>query len=318
MRAYPSRPVLVLALLCAAHGCEEQRRVPYIAPTLHNWPQPYEGQPRLTLHVFEVGSLAKTTGLLPRPGSKTRRRQRSVVAYVLEHPREGLVVIDTGLSHHLAEDAKDYLGGLLGMTVHTELHEGEDLPSQMRAANLKQEAVRWVILSILRFPQAGDIEAFAQARLVVSRTEHEGARQGGMDYVQREFDDAERWELVDFNEAEPLGTMPAAVDLFGDGSCMLLDARGPTEGNLAVLIRLASRPVLLAGDLAPEPRNLRYPAVPGSLHDRDAWWDRIWHLKRFQDLEPALLIVPGNDPDSIRTAALPEIKWHEFTPAPTP
>ncbi len=251
------------------------------------------------------------------PQGEKRKRQRPVLAYVLKHPREGLVVLDTGLSRQLAEDESTHIDRLSSIMTGAELHEGQDLPTQMRAADLKPDAVRWVILSNLRFTHAGEVEAFPSAQVVVSWSEHDAARAGGRGYVEEEFDDVSNWELVDFSNAQPLGTMPAGLDLFGDGSVMLLDARGPTEGNLAVLIRLPTRPLLLAGDLAPLPKSLRYAAVPASLHDPDAWWDRLWRLKRFGDLEPALVIIPGNDPEPILRARLPEIRVHEFA-APTP
>ena len=223
-------------------GCQEERRVPYIPPTLHNWQQPYRGQKGLRLHVFHVGTLRPRGGILTRPGDTTPAPERAVVAYVLQHPQHGLIVLNTGLSHHLAEDAKDYLGRLQAMLLDVELETGQDLPSQMRAAKMEPKAVRWVVLSNLQFPHTGEAEGFPEAVRVVSRAEYEHAKGGGAGYIAREFDDISNWQLVDFSDGHPLGTMPAAIDLFEDGSVMLLDAQGPTEGNLAILVRLPSRP----------------------------------------------------------------------------
>ena len=294
-------------------GCQEERRVPYIPPTLHNWQQPYRGQKGLRLHVFHVGTLRPRGGILTRPGDTTPAPERAVVAYVLQHPQHGLIVLNTGLSHHLAEDAEDYLGRLQAMLLDVELETGQDLPSQMRAAKMEPKAVRWVVLSNLQFPHTGEAEGFPEAVRVVSRAEYEHAKGGGAGYIAREFDDISNWQLVDFSDGHPLGTMPAAIDLFEDGSVMLLDAQGPTEGNLAILVRLPSRPVILAGDLAPQSTTLRYVAVPSGIRDLDAWWDRIWRLKRFRDLDAVLLVVPGNDPTPLSSAMLPEIHDHDFT-----
>ncbi len=246
-----------------------------------------------------------------------------MLAYALQHPGEGVVVINTGLNHRLSGDDGTNLGGLWGLAMSAELDAKQDLPSQMRAAGLAPEKARWVIVSNLRFLNAGEVEAFPEARVVVSQAEYEAARAGGGGYVEREFDGVPSWKFVDPTAGRPLGTMPAALDLFGDGSVMLVDASGPTAGTLAVLVRLPSRPVLLAGDLAPAPESLRYGAEPVAMRDADAWWDRIWRLKRFKELDTNLLVVPGHDLSGLSAAALPDVQRHDFTPAtprpqPTP
>lgn len=307
----PIHLLLLGALLAFTVGCEKERRVPYIAPKLENWPQPYAGKRGLKLHSFSVGSLDILEAALLKGGSLTRRRTLPVLAYVLEHPKQGLVVIDTGLSHRFSEDDAD-VGGLLGMTVDARLEPGRDLPSQMKAAKLPPEKVRWVILSDLRFGNAGEIEAFPDARVVVSRAEHQEAYQGGGEYNRADFDDVESWKFVDFDDAKPVGTLQAAIDLFGDETCLLVDASGRTAGGIGVLVRLRSRAVFLADGLAPVPETLRYAAAPASLQDPDAWWEKIWRLKRFNDLEPALLVVPGHSNDDLRDAALKDVVMHEI------
>jgi N-acyl homoserine lactone hydrolase len=308
----------VMASICPA--CKQEDRVPYIPPTLQDWKHPYRGRADLKLHVFRTGTLHTLGGLALDRGGKPRRRQLPVLAYVLEHPRQGLIVIDTGLNRDFAQKPDRYLGGLVGMIVEAELAAGEQLPAQMLVAGLDPAKVRKVVLSNLRFYHAGETEGFKKARVVVSKAEHQRAVEGAPGYVLREFDDLESWEFVDVHrDGQPLGTLHAALDLFGDGSLILIDAPGPTPGNLAVLIRLASRAVVLAGDLAPLLETLRYATRPAWLANPDAWWDDIWHLKRFCDLEPALLVVPGHSADPLREAALPQVRVHEFVvPAGTP
>lgn len=260
------------------------------------------------LHVFRIGTVrigSAAPGLL---GGERRGHERSVWAYVLEHPKEGLAVIDTGL-HRSEREKKGESGGLLGTVIETELGEDGELPAQMKEAGLDPGDVRWVLLSDLRITKAGEAEAFHQARVVVTRRERDAAREGGAFYAQRYLDDVESWKFVDWNDAEPLGTMRAASDLFGDGSVMALDASGPTAGTMAFLVRLPARPVLLAGDLAPSAETVRYAAKPEFLEDADAWWDRIWRLKRFADLDPELLVVPGDDATPLRGVA--GVVWHE-------
>jgi len=309
---------IALALAGLLLGCERERQVPYIAPTLANWARPYKGVKGLHLHVFQVGAIRQLEGLVLRQGSMIRRRDLPIFAYVLQHPTQGAVVINPGLNRGLADDGERYFSGFEGLGMTADLDTGQDLPSQMRAAGIKLETVRWVFLSTLQFAHAGEAEAFPEARVVASRAEHAQAREGGRGYVDREFDTIQSWKLVDPSEGQPVGTFRAALDLFGDGSCLLIDARGPTAGHVAFLLRLPTQPVLLAGALAPVSESVRYAAAPRFVADMDDWWDRIWRLKRFQYLEPALIVVPDHDAGPLRDSKLPEVEWHDFTPAEQP
>jgi len=294
----------VLLGLAAALGCEQQQRVPYIPATLHNWEKKsYRGRPGMLLHVFEVGRL----GAGEVPGAASGRRH--VLAYVLQHPKQGLVVIDTGLNHAVATD-KDYLPKELTALTSVELQPDEDLPAQMRKARLDPAKVRRVLLSNLRLTHSGELAAFAAARVSVSKREHEIAAEGPPGYLSAEYEGVKDWDLLDFAAAKPLGTMNAALDLFADGSVMAIAAAGPTEGNVAFLLRLPERPVLLAGDLASSAASLRHAAPPPALRDRDAWWQTIWRVKRFAYLEPRLLALPGYDPEAWRRCGHPAIRVH--------
>jgi glyoxylase-like metal-dependent hydrolase (beta-lactamase superfamily II) len=313
------RPVYLLligALFGLGAGCEKERRVPYIVPKLQNWQQPYAGKRGLELHAFSVGTLDVVEAALLKGGSLTRR-QLPVLAFVLRHPQQGLVVVNTGLHRRFREPDVD-LGGLLGMTVDAHLESGQDLPSQMQAANLPAEKVRWVILSDLRFMNAGELEAFPKARVVVSRLQHQNAYRGGEEYARIDFDDVETWRFIEFDDAKPLGTMQAAVDLFDDESCLIVESNGRTEGGVGVVLRLPTRAVFLADSLAPVPETLRYAASPASLSDPEAWWDGIWRLKRFKDLEPALLVVPGHSDEELRSAGSKQIVVHDFATTSPP
>lgn len=308
----------VAALICAstlAAGCEEQRRVPYIRPELHDWPRPYRGVRRLRLHVFQTGTMTMAGAMVVKGGGLTRQRELPVWAYVLEHPKQGPVVIETGLDPGLLEEGSKGLGPILDATVSLDLRAGEDLQAQMRAAGLSPEKVRWVLLSNLRFYHAGAADAFPDAQVVVSRAEHEAARRNGGAYGPVDVEKVSKWELLSVDvDGQPLGTMTSAVDLFGDGSCMVIDAAGPTPGNLAFLLRLPTRPLLLAGDLAPVEETLRYAAEPASLRDPESWWQNIWRLKRFDDLEPELLVLPGFEAEILLSDVPGELRWHEPTP----
>lgn len=302
------RPALLCAAVCvaAASGCEDDLRVPYIPPTLANWPQPYRGVAGVKVHIFNTGYLRVPEALVLRGGSVTRKRDLAVPAILVEHPQQGVVLFNTGLNPK-PDEAPSWLG-FLGMDVLP----GKDLKSQMHDAGFKPEAVRWIIMSSLRFDRTGEVEAFPNARVVVTKAEQEYARRGGRGYQLSAFDDVANWKFIDFASATALATFPVHVDLFGDGSCLLLDASGSTPGALAMLVRVRQQPLLLADGFAAVEEQVRYAAQPAGAADLRQWWDHIWRVKRFKDLVPELVVVPGHDLAQISAQRAENVIVHPF------
>jgi glyoxylase-like metal-dependent hydrolase (beta-lactamase superfamily II) len=284
--------------------------VPYIPPTLANWPQPYRGIAGLKLHAFNSGYLRLSEALVLRGGSLARTRDLQVPVFLIEHPRHGLVLFNTGLSPKRAKRPAT-AGEWMSLLRAEELSPGEDLMGQLRREGFEPEAVRWVVLSNLRSEHTGGVKAFPNARVVVAEAEQEHAREQPSGYAPGDLDTVANWKFIDFESAKPLATFPAHVDLFGDGSCLLIDASGATPGTMAMLVRLPLRPVLLADDMAAVRESVRYAAKPAAAYDLGKWWDRVWRLKRLKDLAPEVLVVPGHDLDSIDPGA---ITVHEFEP----
>jgi len=305
---------LLLAPLLIFGGCENEQRIPYIPPTLHNWPSPYKGLAGLRVEAFVTGWLRVRPGLVYRGGSLTRERLLPVLAFAIHHPREGVILFGTGLNHRIGEHANDYLGGLPGLLMQPQAYAHQDLPSQLAASGIEPSAIHWIILTDLQFDSAGELRAFPHARVVVTRDEHDYARNGPGGYLSREYADVESWKLIDFSAGTPLGTFESSFDLFGDGSCVLLDTDGYAPGSMALLVRLPSAPLLLAGDLALVSESIRYTARPASLYDANRWWDNIWRLKRFHDLDPHLQIVPAHDVAPLWLAPIPELVLHDYSP----
>lgn len=292
-------------------ACEKERRVPYIPPDLHNWQRPYRGVAGLSVRVFVTG-FVQLPSLLSGGGSGSRRMPLLVL--LISHPKHGLVVFNTGLGPEEAADAPES-GGLFG-GLQPRIDRGEPLADQLQSAGVDPDRVRVVILSSLRPGQRGNVGLFPRARIVVSAAELAAAREREADVVTALEADHEL-EVLDFEPPAPLGTFAAHHDLFGDGSCLLIDARGATPGTLALVVRLRERALLFADALAPTPETLRYAARPAQLENVDAWWENIWRLKRFADLAPELLVVPQAGLDVLGSAGLQSLEMRPYEVPPT-
>jgi glyoxylase-like metal-dependent hydrolase (beta-lactamase superfamily II) len=292
-------------------GCEQPRRIPYIPPDLANWSDTQRGPKGLRLHVFtSTGSLAPPRAVFGGPSLE--RATIEVPAFLIEHPRAGLTLVGTGLAEALVEAPQAYLGWLLVSIVSPAVQDGQDIMSQLETAGLAADQVRRVILPDCRFPQTGAITRFPTAEVVVAEAERTWALHAGpAAAVQRaDLEAVRRWEPVDFADAEPVGTFPRGRDLLGDGSVVLLAAPGYTPGTMAVLIRLASGPVVLAGGAAPLAGTMRTPVVPRVATDPDRWWISAWRLKRLRELAAGLVVAPGFEESGLEDAERRDVRVH--------
>ncbi len=310
--------LFVVCVLILGAACEEPLRLPYIEPVLHNWPaEQYQGVRGTKLHVFHTGSITVSSRIVYRDGSLPQQHTLDILVFGIEHPKQGLVLVGTGLNRGLAEDAPRYLGPVRSVFGQADMQPGQDILSQLKTTQLSAERVKFVVLPDLRLDHTGELESLSQAAAVVTREEHVAALSSsplGL-YMADEFDQVEKWQFVDFSPATPLGTFARSHDLFGDGSIELIDVAGATAGGLAVLVRLPERPVLLCGNLAWTHSQARYAWMPGLAFQRELWWEKIWRLKKFKDLVPELLVLPGHDWKAVRKVKASDITVHEFSPS---
>ena len=308
--------LLVACVLILGVACEEPPRLPYIEPILRNWPEQYRGVSGIKLHIFHTGSITVSSRIVYRDGSLPQQHPLDILVFGIEHPKQGLILVGTGLNRGLVEDAPRYLGPVRSIFGQVDMQPGQDILSQLTTAQLSAERVKFVILPDLRLDHTGELESVSQAAAVVTREEHAAALSSstlGL-YMADEFDQVAKWQFVDFSPATPLGTFARSHDLFGDGSIELIDVTGATAGGLAVLVRLPERPVLLCGNLAWTHSQARYAWIPGLAFQRGMWWEKIWRLKKFKDLVPALLVLPDHDWAAIRKVEATGITVHEFSP----
>lgn len=304
--------ILALTLLLAA--CEEPLRLPYITPELQHWPKPYRGMAGLRLHIFSTGKIELPAKVVYGDGSVLGKQTVDILVFALEHPRQGLVLFGTGLNHGLASNAERHGGRLLTTIGKPQVAKGQDILSQLQTAKLPVAKVHHLILPDLRFGHTGEIASFPAAQVIVTAEEHNAATDDQEDQlsIASEYDQVRTWKFIDFIGAEPLGTFRAHRDLFGDGSVLLIDVAGATPGGLAALIRLPTGPVILCGNLAWTKEQYLYPRLPGLLFDREAWWEKVWRLKKFKQLVPELIVLPDHDWVAVESVKTKDMVLHAF------
>ena len=152
----------------------------------------------------------------------------------------------------------------------------------------------------LHLDHASAISDFPAATFLLSR-----GRVGGGDRAARrscvatwrQFDHAFDYRLLDFDgsQSESFASFGRSFDVFGDGSVRLVYTPGHTRGHLSVMLRLAAREALIAGDAIYTLRTLRDSALPHRMTDEHLFRRSLREIQLYAEQTPDALIVPGHD-----------------------
>lgn len=160
-----------------------------------------------------------------------------------------LLLWDTGLDGALAGQPKDRNGSFVK----------EKITSQLARIGVKPADVTYVGISHYHYDHTGQVADFPTATLLTGK--------GDWDAIKERPSASERFRhwLSGGGRSEQLN---ADKDVFGDGRVVVLKMPGHTEGHQALLVRLASGPVLISGDQYHFTENRRVGGVPSFNVDR--------------------------------------------------
>lgn len=261
----------------------------------------------LELYVMRTGSVHMSGNIHfnkkdPRFGSMPKDgRFNPVLAFLLEHPGKGRVLLDTGLDPCFCESRFGNFGPLLGRVVKTKTEKGADVVSQLASLGVAPAEVPTVMMSHLHLDHASCLGRFGGSTVYVDAAELAAARSplgfaGG--YLKAPLDGR---DIRTFDYTGRLGPFPRACDFFGDGSVFVLDAAGHTRGNVAVLLNARGGPILLTFDAAHRRANVEEGMPPKGDYERAKV--SIDRIRELLDLLPGARVIFGHDPDQ-----LPELK----------
>jgi glyoxylase-like metal-dependent hydrolase (beta-lactamase superfamily II) len=236
-------------------------------------------------------------------GSRKGWMRLPIVAFLVEHPGVGPIIIDTGFHPSVAHDPKQNLGPVYGRIYSIDMRPEQAIPAQLRERKgIDPSSVRVAIMTHLHMDHASAISEFTSATYVLGQGEwraFHASRFALNGYVRRHVAHAVEYKEVPYDSPliDSYATFGRAFDLFGDGSVRLVYTPGHTHGHQSVILRLAGREALVAGDAIYFMRTLDDERRGYTMADEHRWRRSIGEIRLYRRENPDALIIPGHDPD---------------------
>ena len=226
--------------------------------TLAGGAQQSKAPATLRLYVFNGGVLASETARYRLTDADVEEVSLSVASFLIVHPR-GVLLWDAGA---VADHER---GGDVGFEQRILRRDGAErfvklaptLVSQLASAGYKPADVTYLALSHYHWDHTADANLFAGATWLVSKVEHDLMFSADPPGGSR----PETFSALK-NSKNVLITSPE-YDVFGDGSVIIKQAPGHTEGHSVLYLKLAKTgPVVQSGDLYHNPAERRLGRLP--------------------------------------------------------
>jgi N-acyl homoserine lactone hydrolase len=272
-----------------------------------------------------VGLTVIKTGEVPIPPGYVFRAERNAItrlragltvgsdavispclAFVIEHPSAGHILVDTGFSPEASTSLRRHFGLPMALLFRALRPAASPFDAQLRDLGVDPAGVDSVVMTHLHVDHTSGMRLLPKARFTIARPEWQAAGSRlstARGYQPDHLPSEDRLELVDpERDGEPFGPFHRSLDLLGDGTIRLLSTPGHASGHKSILVRrIDGRPVLLVGDAAYTLRSIREELLPMVTVDDVASRRSLRELKAFMDEEPSAIVVPTHDPEAWRS-----------------
>lgn len=260
-----------------------------------------EPPPEVSFSIVKTARVAVAEALLVPGGSFSKKIDSNFSAFLIRHG-ENTLLFDTGMGTQI--DAQ-YQQDMPPWWRPFFKYEGPVRPARQQLQDAGMAPPGLVVLSHSHWDHAGGVQDFPEARVAVAAAELAAIRQpsggpGGR-WASQIAAAGIRWETLDFQARSHRG-YARSLDLFGDGSVVLVPMPGHTPGSVGLFLRVSSgREFFFVGDVAWTVAAIQAGApkfwAAGLLVDGHAQQTlaSVAQVRTLMKQRPELVVIPAHD-----------------------
>jgi N-acyl homoserine lactone hydrolase len=253
--------------------------------------------PEMRVSVLPSGSMRSAAAMAYRGGGFDDTRVFGMDVVLIEHP-QGDLLIDAGFGRDVAAHFET-TPMLMQLTASYE----EEMPvvDRLAAAGRGLDSIKGVLLTHAHWDHVSGLADMPGVPVWLTPAERRFMRSGHHAVALAASLEGVNWHVYDFEHGPYLG-FERSLDMYGDGSVVLVPSGGHTPGSVIVFVTLPEgRRYAFIGDLAWQSEGVSLPAerpwISRTLVDVDQGRVRevVTHLHHLQQAIPDLLILPSHD-----------------------
>ena len=272
-----------------------------------------ETLPEVSISIINTGDLKSAEAFLVSSGSWLKKATALIPCVLVKHP-QGTILYDTGLGNKEKRDFKEAMP--FGTSFTFPYKPTGSARTQMQMSGIVDpDSIKTIIMSHLHWDHASGIEDFPNAEIWTTKADHNYAiRKMGVGFSRSVFNnDKVKWHFISFDD-KPYENFDQSLDVFGDGSVVLVPLPGHTPSLTGMFINMKSgKRFLFIGDVSLYSDDLKIPAKSWMEtffvdYDKKQTGATIARIYRIMKQYPDLIVIPAHEnPDKNTDMLFPKI-----------
>lgn len=266
---------------------------PVFAPSNRN----ASALPETSLSLIECGKMMSKQIFVFRGGRWSEGYDSGMAAVLVRHPK-GTFLFDTGFGANVDEHIKTIPALMRRLTTYD---KETSAAAQLKAHGVDPSEIRMAIISHSHWDHVSGLEDFPEAEAWFAREEIDDIPKLPAGELIKQLSGKLKLKALDLTGAA-YENFDRSLDLYGDGSIVLVPLPGHTPGSIGMFVNLRSgKRFFFIGDLTWALEGIELPAerpwLSRKLVDRDEAQVRtsIVKVHQLSKRYPELIVVPAHD-----------------------
>jgi glyoxylase-like metal-dependent hydrolase (beta-lactamase superfamily II) len=265
--------------------------------TFHMDERPRELLPEVSLSLIKCGVMTSLQSFVYRGASWGEHYESGMAAVLVRHPR-ATFLFDGGFGRNLDEHIKIIPWLMRRMTT---VDKERPAAAQLEEGGVTADQIKMILLSHFHWDHISGAEDFPQSEVWLLKEEADFIPTLPEDELARQMSPRLRFRPLELTD-RPYENFDRSLDLFEDGSVVLVALPGHTPGSMGMFVNLRSgKRFFFTGDLTWALEGVELPAerpwISRRLVDLDEEKVRLSIVRTHQLSKryPDMIIVPAHD-----------------------